>query len=408
MTNAAFAVPAVLLWVTVVWRWPTRRQEATQRALWLALVALAITATLEVPTVERAFQLVTPAEPNLAYLVKHVLVVGVAAAAREILRGVTLAPDEARRGVRRRVTAAIGVMVVLAILFVAAPVEASVLTPEFTDRYGHEPAMLAFWGVFLAWLAAALTSTIRLTWRYGKQAPPSRLRTAILLIGGSAAACLGYVAAKSAYLVALSAAVEHRFAVFYTGASRTLLVTSMLLMVAGCAWSALERIAGPRHLTAYRRLRRLRPLWHALYEATPAIALTARTAATPERSGIWNLELRLYRRVIEIRDGVLALRPYAGPDLRERARVAARDLDVPESQVESLAEAAWLEAARRAKLRGDAPARDSSASGRGGVDLAAELEILEQVSMAYQRSKVVLALVDRLERGVVKRAEGVR
>jgi hypothetical protein len=67
--------------------------------------------------------------------------------------------------------------------------------------------MLAFW---------TLVSTIRLTWRYGRQAPRSRLRTAILLIGGSATACLGYVAAKATYLVALGAQVEQRFTLVYT------------------------------------------------------------------------------------------------------------------------------------------------------------------------------------------------
>ncbi len=406
MTNAVFAVPAVLLWVSVVWRWPTRRQGTTQRALWLALVGLAITATLEVPTVERAVQLATPFEPNLAYLVKHVLVVGVAAAAHEILRGVTLAPQEARRGVRRRSAAAIAVVLALATLFVAAPVEGSVLTPEFTDRYGREPAMLAFWGVFLAWLAAALTSTIQLTWRYGKQAPSSRLRTAILLIGGSAAACLGYVAAKSAYLVALGAGVEHRFAVLYTGASQAMLLTSMLLIAAGCAWPTLGRIPGLRHLTAYRRLRRLQPLWQMLYQATPAIALTPPTAGR-QLSRIRDLEVRLYRCVIEIRDGALALRPYAAPHLREGAREAARELGLPNPQIESVVEAVWLEVARRAKLRGDPPVRDVPVSGRGGVDLASEIEILEQVSTVYRRSKVVHVLADRLDNGVATRAERV-
>ena len=407
MTNSIFVVPAVLLWAAVLWRWPSRRQGTTQQALWLALVGIAITATLEIPAVEGAVKLVTPAEPNVAYLLKHVLVVGVAAAAREIVRGIALAPQQARRGVRRRSASAAAVVVALGTLFFAAPVDGDVLTPDFTDRYGREPAMLAFWTVFLGWLGAALVSTIRLTWRYGRQAPRSRLRTAILLIGGSATACLGYVAAKATYLVALGAQVEQRFTLVYTRATGALLLVSMLLIVAGCTWTQLGRLPGLRHLSAYRRLRRLLPLWQALYEATPAIALTPPIAGRV-RAGIRDLEVRLYRCVIEIRDGALALRPYAAPDLRERGREAARNLGVPDRQIEPVAEAVWLEVARRAKLRGDPPVPEVAINGLGGIDLAGELEILEQISTAYQRSEAVRVLADRLDNGLARRVEGVR
>jgi ABC-type Fe3+ transport system permease subunit len=55
-------------------------------------------------------------------------------------------------------------------------------------------------GDFVAYLGAVLTSTIRLTWRYGRQAPAGGLRTGILLICAGSASCLGYVLTKGMHL----------------------------------------------------------------------------------------------------------------------------------------------------------------------------------------------------------------
>ena len=50
---------------------------------------------------------------------------------------------------------------------------------------------------------------------------------------------------------------------------------------------------------------RLYPLWHLLRQAVPEIEL-------PLDSGMrWNIRYRLHRRVIEIRDALLILRPYS-------------------------------------------------------------------------------------------------
>ena len=396
MSNSFFAIPAALLWGSVAWRWPSRREGRTQQALWLALVALAATATLQIPTLEHAVHAAMPTEPNLIYALKHVLIVGVAAAAHEILRSVTLPADEARRLSRQRGIVAAAVAATLVVLFVRAPVDDAALTSQFADRYGREPAMLAFWAVFLTWLALALVSTVRLAWRYGRHAPRNPVSTAILLIGGSAAACFGYVVVKSIYLVAVNVSGGQRLAGPYATGTTGLLIVAMALMAIGCAWPTLGRLPGIRQLATLRRLRRLRPLWLALYEATPAIALTSPSPMT--RVGIFrDLDVRLYRRVIEIRDGLLALRPYAPPDLHDRARDLAIEFGVGAQQLESVVEAAWVEVATRAKLRGDTAAGHHVTAVEGGFDAVSEAAILEQISRALSSSPTVAAIADRLE-----------
>lgn len=75
-------------------------------------------------------------------------------------------------------------------------------------------------------------------------------------------------------------------------------------------WSA--RLVAPlRRLRAYRAYRALEPLWSALHAEFPEIALTL--SGPGRRIPLWDAEFALYRRIIEIRDAQLALRPYLSP-----------------------------------------------------------------------------------------------
>ncbi|WBO68679.1 MAB_1171c family putative transporter [Streptomyces camelliae] len=138
-------------------------------------------------------------------------------------------------------------------------------------------------------------------------------------------------------------------------------------------WST--RLAAPlRWLRAYRSYRDLEPLWAALHAQFPEIALPL--AEPGGRLPLWQAEFALYRRIIEIRDGQLALRPYADPaagtwaptDAQREAEVLATALDnhrhgrrrtADAEAVPGLspvpgtveAEAAWLTQVARAFLR---------------------------------------------------------
>lgn len=97
------------------------------------------------------------------------------------------------------------------------------------------------------------------------------------------------------------------------GLSNLLGMLCVLPAVAGATaplWSS--RLAPPlRWWRAYRRHRALEPLWSALHAQFPEIAL----APHVRWHGFlpWHAEFALYRRIIEIRDGQLALRPYLEP-----------------------------------------------------------------------------------------------
>jgi hypothetical protein len=63
---------------------------------------------------------------------------------------------------------------------------------------------------------------------------------------------------------------------------------------------------------------RLYPLWDALRQVIPEIQLP------PEPGLRWNIRYRLHRRVIEIRDAELVLRPYATAEVAGQAAATAR------------------------------------------------------------------------------------
>ncbi|MEK8171606.1 DUF6545 domain-containing protein [Streptomyces sp. M19] len=126
--------------------------------------------------------------------------------------------------------------------------------------------------------------------------------------------------------------------------------------------------------------------------------------------GLRDAEFALYRRVIEIRDGYMALRPYMHPEsprwaaaavARDRTGAAGLEATV-EATVEAATIAAALESARAGnRYGGEDAAGHLTHSIRGTVD--AEAAWLIQVSDALAFSTAVEYVRDRV-RGELARA----
>jgi protein-S-isoprenylcysteine O-methyltransferase Ste14 len=330
---------------------------------------------------------------NLSDLVKHVLVVVAAGAVHEVVRGLALRPEAARNGIARRAFAVGGVLTLLVALFIVAPVHDRPL-PGFTVAATGEPALLAYWAVYLLFLGAALVSIAGLTWRSVKTFPADPLRAGMAWMGLGAAIGLAYCAHKAIYLVA-STVTEGAWPHPETTerVQAALLAGTLLTFVVGVLWPRAAQWSGIRHLIAGRAHRRLHPLWQAYYEAEPAIALDASTEPdTLGRPSLRDVEMQLYRRVIEIRDGMLAVRAFAHPRSRELAFREARKAGFKNPDL--MGEAAWLELARRAKLRGSTAHEDSMPATSGGKDLPSEIRVLTEIA----RSQTAIhAVADRVE-----------
>lgn len=377
-------LPVALLWASVVQRRRTLRQGPTQRALWLTLATCAVAATLDLPAVAPWLDRLTGAGPNVGHLVKHSAVLVAAAAAREVVRGLAMPPRQAGHGARKRLAVLGAAVAVLVGLFTLAPVHGTE-QPGLTAAYATEPLILGYWAVFLAFLGSALTSIGRRTFWYLQHAPPSPLRTGLSTIGVGAVVGLLYVAHKVVYLLARIGGVTTGPIVEPMEAvAAGLLALSMVLLVAGVTWPALAEHPFLRRAAAYRSHWALRLLWKDMTQATPAVTLPSGR----------DIESSLYDRVIEIRDGELAVRPYAPAELADQLRAAARYLGVRRRHLEGAIEAAWLEVARRRKARGAQPIAGAAPARRVGADFDGEVRVLIDVA---RRRRIGVRIADRID-----------
>jgi hypothetical protein len=133
--------------------------------------------------------------------------------------------------------------------------------------------------------------------------------------------------------------------------------------------------------------------------AAPEIALAPPSSAFADALTVRDLGFRLYRRVIEIRDGGLALRPYLDPGLADRVRATCRAAGLPEQDARAVVEAACLAAALDARGRGEVVRSTQPIPGtEGGADVASEVALLERVAICYRRSPIVRAVRARQQR----------
>lgn len=137
--------------------------------------------------------------------------------------------------------------------------------------------------------------------------------------------------------------------------------------------------------------RRLRPLWEVVSQAAPQVRL-------PSRAGtLLNARYRLHRRVIEIRDAELALRPYWDQRVAAEAVGAAASAGLPPETRDAIAEAAVIMTAlavRRQGLSAGGSIAAGSLISAPRNDLWSEAARLLLVADAI-RSPVVRALANR-------------
>jgi hypothetical protein len=131
---------------------------------------------------------------------------------------------------------------------------------------------------------------------------------------------------------------------------------------------------------------RLRPLWASLLEATPEVRLPAQPGTR------FSARYRLHRRVIEIRDAELSLRPFRDGRATREAAEAARRAGLPPLEHDAAVEAVMIVTALGAHRRGE-QARECEHLERivsePRNDLESETARLLLVARAIRRSPIV-------------------
>ncbi|MFI0779312.1 MAB_1171c family putative transporter [Streptomyces sp. NPDC021212] len=352
------------LWAVTLARAPQAIRTRQQRPLWFAIVMTALAMSMHLD----------PVTATLAHLVPSAHWIDLTTHLFSIIDAAAVLWFVLHAAGRHRPTtlvfgAALAVMATMLILDISAPPHArNQIAPSLAIRSVPN----AYWWIFFAFHLVADTTCGLVCWSQGRRETPRLLRYGLRLFGTGILLAsllwvlkLGYLHTRSPFFVPLFSPV--------TG-------IEALFMAAGAALPVLAQIHTRwQHQKAYRGLD---VLWRDLTVATPDVILgpsnRLRAAATP-------LQLRLYRRVIEIRDAMIALRNYVTPAALDLARRHVTDHSLPEPVAEAHVTACWLTAALHALHSGHPPQPQSvNLAGHGALDLTDEINYLLRVAAAYQ------------------------
>jgi hypothetical protein len=325
--------------------------------------------------------------PNLARPISHAAMLVILWAAIRTLE-VHLHPDPVRvRNRRWHTWWLLGTLSMMAVLFVLA--DTPVDDVRFAARYSHTPLVLEYWLVYVSYLLPAFVMMLRLSLQYIRLSinPSLSVGLRFIVVGtvfsaiyhGHKAVFFAFERAGVSYPPAIRAPLDTIFPLI-----STILVAIGIIIPAWGPYLGLPRMLA--WVQRYRTFQGLRPLWRALYRASPEIALVPPTTTLFEVLAPRDLDLRLYRRVIEIRDGRLALLPYLDSTVAAEARRRATATGFAGQRLEAFVEAAVLYAAVTAKSAGTKPGHEAPAvMVPGGGDLDTDTAFLQEVARAFPR-----------------------
>jgi hypothetical protein len=136
-------------------------------------------------------------------------------------------------------------------------------------------------------------------------------------------------------------------------------------------------------------------LWKHLNKAQPEIVLHCSGAVPWRLRSVADFDFRLYRRVIEIHDGILPLRPYLNASDEGAARKQALEAGITGRELDVCVTAALLRKALARQRAGLPPHNESLSPGclttppGGEDDLQSEVSWLRLVTRAYTRHPLV-------------------
>jgi len=284
----------------------------------------------------------------------------------------------------------------LVVLFLlSSPVGSPSPQRAVTDPFTIYELPAAYTLVYMAYLGGLVLQMFRLSLRCGRRvcrSPLAPRRLCLQLHAQTIGWAAGSGFAAHQCLFALLRQWERPYPLLSPG-----LVSNGLLVFAVVGVTSGELHAPWYWFGRYRACRRLYPLWRLLRAVTPAIALPALfpppDSALADALGFNDTGLRLRRRVVEIQDGIVALRPYRDPAITVIAAERCRRAGIGGQEREAIVEAATLVAAARAKswqlplelLESSVEALHHDDS--GGPE--AETAYLQRIAIALTRSPIV-------------------
>ncbi|MBP0456133.1 MAB_1171c family putative transporter [Streptomyces montanisoli] len=321
--------------------------------------------------------------PHVARLLSNCASLAAATAVLAVSFQLNLEPTEAQRRVRLRL-----------VLFATTTLG---MTTLFTcEQVMHRsPQVYAIYLLlFISYLGFAIVDFLLQAVRQSKSTRRSSVRVGLRTAAVGCVIALVYAGYKLAVLVSLGLGLrlvpDHAKCSSLVAAPCVFSVTSPALAVLLiCLGLTLPAVTYPISQARRRRwetqsFEALGPLWQDLAAAIPEIVLSP---SDPAEDTSADSDFLLQRRVIEIGDGILALRPYRSRRVQEAAQKA---FDVGRAKGAAAVEAAVvreaLAAAKAGRFADEVAVPSAEAAAR--KDLRADTEWLLLVANAYQVERV--------------------
>ncbi|ONI88609.1 hypothetical protein ALI144C_06120 [Actinosynnema sp. ALI-1.44] len=366
-------VAVTLMWLIMVLRAPGAIRSGRQRSLWLAVGLAATAMTLQLDAVSAAAErLFGPT--HLIDLGREII--GLCAATAVFTFVITVT------GRRAYARFSIGLAVVLAAVLVVIDFRSgSHARHKVPADSGLDPEpTVAYWLLLLLYHIAASVSCAFVCWRTSRSAKSRSLRAALLMF------CFGSVTASAL----MSSSILHLMTrwTWIPPLYPAICATEALFLTAGAAVPIAADLR--RRWEDIRTLHRLTPLWHELVTTVPEIVLDPVRGPLADLAGsMRSTRRKLYRRVVEIRDGMLAVSPYVSVDSARGLNRHVRHAELLGVTSAAVAVACWVRLGcqeKRANAEPTTPQAELSAV--GGHDLASEIRFLLEVAQVWQSDLV--------------------
>ncbi|MFV8131163.1 MAB_1171c family putative transporter [Streptomyces syringium] len=345
------------------------------------------------PSVYRWFDRLTGVA-NLAMVFLYSAVVLFASGATVLLlrwTGRGDAADRARAAARSRFA-----VITVAVAWTAAIVCFAVGRPDavehprdFSTAYADAPGVVAFLVLYLTIFGVSLAGLGTLCPRYAAQLGRSWLAKGLRTLAAGCWLGLLYCACKLVGFVLSWAG--HEMYWLSNGVAPMSASVAALLVLLGFSLPAV----GPR-AAAWRRLRRLGPLWRAVTEHAPEV--TIGESRWSRRWPVADLEWRANRQMAEIRDIQRGIRRHVEPETLVIARRKATAAALDERRLAAVVEAAALRRGLANQITGHVPTPHAdSVVVTVSADPAEEHEHLARVADVYHDPMVDEVLTELRE-----------
>ncbi|MET9604196.1 MAB_1171c family putative transporter [Streptomyces sp. NPDC006512] len=315
---------------------------------------------------------------NLAILLMHVFAVAFCVSAQIILLRWATETEEAARKARYWLITGVALSVLLIVLFFVA--DGPGRSAEDFNSGSGQPLVLTYLLVFIVSQAVPCVTIFRQCGPYARMTGKASLRQALRMLSVAAVILFLYCVCRTVNILTGASGIDIGAWQLASNVFSALGIFTLSLSLTISSWEA-STAKLVEWARSYRSYRALYPLWRDLYESSPDIVLEPAGSAS-----VSDLNYRLHRRVIEIRDGWRDLRPYIDRTAGDGGEAVGAGAS--EEHRQAFTEAAQIKRALQAKRSGTVPVDNQDAGdfdARDTDNFSAEVAWLTQVASVYRK-----------------------